>query len=509
MYVPATCPFKGNGKGNSPTGGSTHEYRNHTMPTVTPSTPNPQEPQPKQNTAKEVIAANVQALIEQLEQGHSEGLTAYLSAMGKFHNYSFGNILEIARQKPDATRVAGLYAWNQLGRKVMKGQKGIRILAPVIGVRRKKDEEAKKDIRTQNQGVLVGFRSAYVFDVSQTDGKELPELSSKVSGDVGERRERLIDFIIAQGILLEFKESIAPALGMSYGGKIAILPGQTPAEEFSTLVHELAHEFLHKAERRTATTKVVRETEAEAMAFVVGQTIGLTNGRASADYTRSKYVEINPEKPDTPEKAKWPEFKTCKFTTEAIVSEGIDKGELRKVCTEVDCTIHHPKKQPTKADASFKAEQDKHRRDEALANATGICVLQTIAAAVPVRLMKRDLLFIAEQMLPLLDEKRVEMVARNRGIRAKEGETAVKLLIAFLRKAEEGLIGRLIVETVILLSARTQNDGGKVLRAAAQAYKVDTDAIAFKVKHEFAEKAKAKLPQKVEAKPVAKAKKAA
>jgi hypothetical protein len=65
-----------------------------------------------------------------LEAGHSEGLTAYLSATGRFHNYSFGNILEIARQKPDATRVAGLYAWNQLGRKVMKGQKGIRILAP-------------------------------------------------------------------------------------------------------------------------------------------------------------------------------------------------------------------------------------------------------------------------------------------------------------------------------------------------------------------------------------------
>jgi ParB family chromosome partitioning protein len=123
--------------------------------------------------------------------------------------------------------------------------------------------------------------------------------------------------------------------------------------------------------------------------------------------------------------------------------------------------------------------------------------------------MKRDLLFIAEQMLSLLDEKRVEMVARNRGIRAKEGETAAKLLTAFLRKAEEGLIGRLIVETVILLSARTQNDGGKVLRAAAQAYKVDTDAIALKVKHEFAAKAKAKTPQKVEMKPVAKAKKAA
>ncbi|MBW4040023.1 MAG: DUF1738 domain-containing protein [Acidobacteria bacterium] len=255
-----------------------------TASTVTPFTQNLKQPQPKQQTAKEAVAANVLALIEQLEQGHSEGLTAYLTAMGRFHNYSFGNILEIARQKPDATRVAGLYAWNQLGRKVKKGERGIRILAPVIGIRRKKDAEAEKDIRTQNQAVLVGFRSAYVFDISQTEGKELPALSERVTGTVGEYRERLIDFIIAQGIQLEFKESIAPALGMSYGGRIAILPGQGEAEEFSTLVHELSHEMLHKAERRTATTKTVRETEAEAIAFVVGKTIGLSTGQASADY---------------------------------------------------------------------------------------------------------------------------------------------------------------------------------------------------------------------------------
>ncbi len=239
---------------------------------------------PRAQTAKEVIAANVKLLIEQLEAGHSEGLTAYLTATGRFHNYSFGNILEIARQKPDATRVAGLYAWNQMGRKVKKGQKGIRILAPLIGTKRKKDSEAEKDITKQNQPVLVGFRAVYVFDVSQTEGAELPDLKERVKGEVGEYRERLINFIIAQGIELEFKESIAPALGMSYGGKIAILPGQAAAEEFSTLVHELAHEMLHKAERRTATTKTVRETEAEAIAFVVSQTIGLDAGNSSADY---------------------------------------------------------------------------------------------------------------------------------------------------------------------------------------------------------------------------------
>src|ERR1700727_2680540 len=102
---------------------------------------NDSQQQPK--TAKEVIAANVQSLIEQLEAGHSDALTAYLNAMGRFHNYSFGNILEIARQKPDATRVAGMYAWNQLGRRVKKGERGIRILAPVIGLRRKKNEAAE------------------------------------------------------------------------------------------------------------------------------------------------------------------------------------------------------------------------------------------------------------------------------------------------------------------------------------------------------------------------------
>src|SRR4030081_202934 len=112
---------------------------------------------PKAQTAKEVIAANVKLLIEQLEAGHSEGLTAYLTAMGRFHNYSFGNILEIARQKPDATRVAGFWAWKQLGRSEKSAQKGIRILAPIVGIKRKKDEEAEKDITRQNTRVLVGF----------------------------------------------------------------------------------------------------------------------------------------------------------------------------------------------------------------------------------------------------------------------------------------------------------------------------------------------------------------
>ena len=253
-----------------------------TTSSVAESTPNPKQPQQRQ-TAKEVIAANVKELIAQLEAGHSNALTAYLDAMSRFHNYSFGNVLEIARQKPDATRVAGLYAWNQLGRKVKKGEKGIRILAPIIGIKRKRDEEAEKDITKQNTTVLVGFRNAYVFDVSQTDGAELPTMH-EVHGDVGENRDRLVSYIERQSIELVFTENIAPALGVSYGGRIAILPGQSEAEEFSTLVHELAHEMLHKADRRTTTTKVVKETEAEAVAFVVGKAVGLKAGTASADY---------------------------------------------------------------------------------------------------------------------------------------------------------------------------------------------------------------------------------
>jgi hypothetical protein len=250
---------------------------------VTPSTQNPKQPQqPPQR--QEVIAANVKCLIEQLEAGKSDALTAYLDAMSRFHNYSFGNVLEIARQRPTATRVAGMYAWNQLGRRVKKGEKGIRILAPMIGIRRKTDDEAKKEDSTYtNKPVLVGFRNAYVFDVAQTDGAELPEME-RAYGDVGENRDRLLSFIDSRDIELVFTDSIAPAMGVSYGGRIAILPGQTEAEEFATLVHEVAHELLHKAERRTTTTKTVKETEAEAVAFVVGKAVGLTMGSASADY---------------------------------------------------------------------------------------------------------------------------------------------------------------------------------------------------------------------------------
>jgi len=237
----------------------------------------------KPSTKQEIVAINIKLSIEQLESGHSEALTNYLTAMSRFHQYSFGNVMEIARQMPTATRVAGFWTWKNLGRNVKAGQKGIRILAPIVGVRRKKDAEANKDITKQNERALLGFRNAYVFDISQTDGVDLPSLH-EVSGDPGENIDRLAAFVKSKGIQLVYNANIAPALGMSYGGRIAILPGQSKAETFATLVHETAHELLHRSERRTVTTKIVRETEAEAVAFVVGKAVGLVNDSASASY---------------------------------------------------------------------------------------------------------------------------------------------------------------------------------------------------------------------------------
>jgi hypothetical protein len=232
----------------------------------------------------------VSYLVEALEKGQSEVLTEYLHAMARFHQYSFGNIMLIARQRPTATRVAGIRTWNSLGRFVKRGEKGIVILAPMVGHRKQAKDAVATEIQSSNaaderkrEPQLYGFRAVYVFDVSQTEGKELPSLTD-VEGDVTGFKERLIEYIESQGIKLSYSEKVAPAKGLSSGKRITLLTGMQPAEEFSTLVHEMAHEMLHRSECRTLTTKEIRETEAEAVAFVVCQSIGLETGTASADY---------------------------------------------------------------------------------------------------------------------------------------------------------------------------------------------------------------------------------
>jgi len=205
----------------------------------------------------------------------------------------------IARQKPQATNVAGIRTCNSLGRFVKRGEKGILILAPMVGYRKPHRDEVTTDINTDNaaderkaEPQLVGFRAVYVFDISQTEGKELPTLT-EVQGEVSGYRERLVKFVAARGVTLNYSERIAPAKGLSFGGKITLLSGMQPAEEFSTLVHEIAHEMLHQGERRTLTTKPVRETEAEAVAFVVCQAVGLDNGTSAQDYIRLWHGDAN------------------------------------------------------------------------------------------------------------------------------------------------------------------------------------------------------------------------
>jgi ParB family chromosome partitioning protein len=175
------------------------------------------------------------------------------------------------------------------------------------------------------------------------------------------------------------------------------------------------------------------------------------------------------------------------------------------VCANPDCPIHHARKQKPEHDEQFKAEQEKRRREEATANATGLRVLSAISNAVPVRLMKRDLLFVAERMVNLLDENRAAILARQHGIKkTKENESIAKLFTTFLRRADESTLGGAVVESVVLLTA-SRGNASHVLREAAGFYKVDVAAITTTIKQEFAAKEKAKAAKTTAPKTPAKA----
>jgi antirestriction protein ArdC len=230
------------------------------------------------NHAKQLAEDGLNKLAAALESGKSEALVNYLSVMSRFHRYSWSNCLLIALQRPGASRVAGFHSWRKLGRHVRKGAKGIAILAPMI-FKKKADDKATEDEQTR----VFGFRTAYVFDVEDTEGADLPEFAT-VAGDPRQYTDRLVEFVAANGIRLEYSDDIAPAKGMSRGGNIVLLPGMSPAETVSVLAHETAHEFLHRGTRRAETTTTIRETEAEAVAFVVCHAIGLKTGTAASDY---------------------------------------------------------------------------------------------------------------------------------------------------------------------------------------------------------------------------------
>ncbi len=226
----------------------------------------------------------LQELANALKQGKSDSLLKYLDTLSRFHQYSFGNCLLIAVQRPDATFVAGFQRWKAMGRWVKKDEKGIAILAPVLNRKKKSETEDEGEEPPERRATTVrGFKVAHVFDVSQTDGKELPEFAS-LSGDPGEKITRLVEIIEERGIVLEFVDSLGGANGCSMGGTIQVVKTLPPSQRFSTLTHELAHELLHQGDRRQSTTKSVRETEAEAVAYVVCRSAGLECSTRAADY---------------------------------------------------------------------------------------------------------------------------------------------------------------------------------------------------------------------------------
>jgi ParB family chromosome partitioning protein len=213
---------------------------------------------------------------------------------------------------------------------------------------------------------------------------------------------------------------------------------------------------------------------------------------------RNKYTAIRDDKPKSKEEAKRPEYKLCKFTSEAIITEGSEIGTIHKVCANPTCPVHHPKQPTSRSDEKWKAEREKQRKEQAIASATGLRILSAVSAAVPVRLLKRDLLFILEKLIGTMDENRVEMLARQHGIRRKRDDGGVrKTVSALIRRADEGTLSRFVVESSILVAA-SRGNGAAILKDAASAYKVDTNAITAKVRQEFAAKEKAKkTPQSV------------
>jgi len=229
--------------------------------------------------ARSLADTALNSLVEAVQQGRSEAAKAYLETVSRFHNYSLGNQLLIAFQRPSATRVAGFHTWKSLGRFVKKGAKGIAILAPMTFKGKTTENE---DGSAEQSPSYIRFRSVTVFDISDTDGQPLPEIGT-TNGDPGAYLDTLKKFIASKSITLEYTDDIRPALGTSSGGTIKIALGLTPAEEFSVLVHETAHELLHHGSDRP-TSKTVRETEAEATAFAVSKHIGLDTGTAAHDY---------------------------------------------------------------------------------------------------------------------------------------------------------------------------------------------------------------------------------
>jgi len=239
--------------------------------------------------ARQLAVCALGELAEQLDRGLSDRLRQYMRVMRRFRAYSLGNTLLIMMQRPNATHVAGYRTWLALGRQVKRGEHGILILAPVARRQRgdndKDPQERERDAQDRTlltDASVTGFRSAYVFDIAQTDGRDLPEFA-QASGNPQVHLARLKQLVESEGIALAYHTSLDGADGCSSPGQILIRSGMMPAEEFSVLAHELAHHRMHLQAHDT-TNHAVLETEAEAVAFVVCDAVGVDSRRSSTDY---------------------------------------------------------------------------------------------------------------------------------------------------------------------------------------------------------------------------------
>ena len=274
----------------------------------------PQEPRPVIPIVltSEKPAEKLKEITDRLEQGiaelfDSERYREYLKVMSKFHNYSFRNTVLIAMQKPDASLLAGFSAWkNNFERNVMRGEKGIKIIAP--SPYKIKQEMQKIDPHTQKpiigkdgkpvteekEVTIPAYKVVSVFDVSQTEGKELPDIAvDELPGDV----DRYKDFFAA----LEKTSPVPIAFENIEGGshgyyhledkRIAINEGMSELQTLKTAIHEIAHAKLHdidlnapKDEQQPHVDRRTREVEAESVAYTVCQHYGLDTSDYSFGY---------------------------------------------------------------------------------------------------------------------------------------------------------------------------------------------------------------------------------
>ena len=274
----------------------------------------PQEPRPVIPIVltSEKPAEKLKEITDRLEQGitelfESERYREYLRVMSKFHNYSINNTLLIAMQKPDASLVAGFSAWkNNFGRNVIKGQKGIKIIAP--SPYKVKQEMKKIDPHTQQPIIgkdgkpvteekeitIPAYKVVSVFDVSQTEGKELPDIAvDELTGDV----ERYRDFFAALEKTSPVPIGFEQIPGSSHGyyhledKRIAIQEGMSELQTLKTAIHEIAHAKLHdidlnapENEQQPRVDRRTREVEAESVAYTVCQHYGLDTSDYSFGY---------------------------------------------------------------------------------------------------------------------------------------------------------------------------------------------------------------------------------